>query len=85
MNTDMVLPFAAGSARRMLAKLQHRLLALATQCVDLSLEDVHISVSQQDEPGPRLSPGSDLQGKDALQFSVRRLSLEPHGQHIFSA
>ena len=67
----------------MLAKLQHRLLALATQCVDLSLEDVHISVSQQDEPGPRLSPGSDLHGKDALLFSVRRLSLEPHGPYIY--
>ena len=37
-------------------------------------------MSQQDEPGPRLSPGSELQGKDTLRFSVRRLSLEPHGQ-----
>ena len=66
----------------MLAKLQHRLLALATQAVDVSVEDVHISISQQDEPGPRLSPVSDLQGCDALRFSIRRLSLEPHGRKM---
>lgn len=76
----MVHCSAAGSAKRMLAKVQHRLLALATQAVDVSVEDVHISISQQDEPGPRLSPVSDLQGSDALRFSIRRLSLEPHGR-----
>ena len=72
-------PCAAGQAKRLLAKLQHRMLALATQCLDVSLEDVHITISQEDKPGPSLSPCRDLQGRDALRFSVRRLSLGPHG------
>ncbi len=48
----------------------------------VTLDDVHLEVSQQDESGPRAAIGSVLEGKDALRLSIRQLLLMPQGVHL---
>ncbi|BDA48871.1 hypothetical protein COCOBI_12-5540 [Coccomyxa sp. Obi] len=62
-----------------LARLCHRAFVLCTQCIEVTLDDVHLEVSQQDESGPRGAIGSTLEGKDSLRLSIRQLLLTPQG------
>ena len=48
----------------------------------VTLDDVHLEVSQQDESGPRAAIGSVLEGKDALRLSIRQLLLMPQGVQL---
>ncbi len=53
--------------------------------MEVTLDDVHLEVSQQDESGPRAAIGSVLDGKDALRLSIRQLLLMPQGMQLSSA
>lgn len=53
--------------------------------MEVTLDDVHLEVSQQDESGPRAAIGSVLEGKDALRLSMRQLLLTPQGVHLYSS
>ena len=66
-------------ALQLRAKLLHRMLAFCVQLVALDVRDVHVSLTQQQEPGPSPAGGSHLRGKDAVHVDIRLLSLQPHG------
>ncbi len=46
------------------------------------MDDLQLEVSQQDESGPRMAVGGNLEGKDALRLSIRQLSLTPQGRPL---
>lgn len=67
---------------RALARLCHRALVICTQCIEVTVDDIQLEVSQQDESGPRMAVGGILEGKDALRLSIRQLLLTPQGMPL---
>ena len=63
----------------------HRVLAFAVQLVSLDMRDLHVSLLQQQEPGPDPSDRSHLRGRDAVHVDIRSLSLQPQGENLKSA
>ncbi len=60
-----------------LAGMLHRALVLGMRCLEVSISDVSLTVSQQDAPGPYTGLGGALEGRDSLRLYVRQLLLMP--------
>ena len=70
----------AGVGCRVRARVAHRLLVLVTQYISFEAADIQVVYKQTGMPGPKPTPGSPLEGMDALCLEVRKILLHPQGE-----
>lgn len=75
------LPFSSpgGIFARIGAATLHKVIALATQRLQLHVSDVTVRYNQRGVPGPRFPLAGRLCGEDSAQLTIRGIQLQPSG------
>ena len=72
----------AGMGSRVRARVAHRLLVIVVQYISFEAADIQVAYKQTGMPGPKPTPGSPLEGMDAVCLEVRKIGLHPTGDIV---
>ena len=72
----------AGMGSRVRARVAHRLMVIVVQYISFEAADIQVAYKQAGMPGPKPTPGSPLEGMDAVCLEVRKIGLHPTGDLV---